>query len=313
MAAQRVLGLGHSISMRQIEGFLLASELLSFSRASEAMHITQSAFSQLIRELESQLGVQLFDRTTRRVHLTAAGDAMQAKMKRGLESIHDACDEAQAVARVDRGQIRVSSLASIAIGIVTRTLGHLRSEFPGISVTLREGANDAVVNFAATGDTDIAVCTEIASAPGLAFEQLFEDEMVMVMKRDHPLAKHRTVSWDQLAGLPLVLTARGTSTRDSVSACLARHGISRPAEVEVASMPTQIALVRAGFGSTFVSRVALLDLDMDGLKVARMRDPAVRRMGIYHRQERTLAPAVLKFMELLRLEVAATLRRMEKA
>ena len=305
-------GLRHRVSIRQIEGFLIASELLSFSRASEQMHITQSAFSQLIRELESQLGVQLFDRTTRRVHLTSAGEAMQLKMKRGLDAIDDACDEAQAIARVDRGHIRVSSLASLAIGIVTRTLAHVRSDFPGITVTMREGANDGVVELVSTGDTDIAVCTKVSSAPGLTFELMFEDELVMVMQQGHPLARHRVVEWEQLVDEPLVLTARGTSTRESVAAALALHGISRPAEVEVASMPTQIALVRAGFGSTFVSRVAMLDINTKGVKAVRMREPAVRRMGIYYRSDRKRSPAVLKFTELLKLEAAATLRRLER-
>lgn len=302
--------LRHRVSIRQIEGFLLASELLSFSRASEKLHITQSAFSQLIRELESQLGVQLFDRTTRRVHLTAAGEAMKLKMKRGLDAIDDACDEAQAIARVDRGHIRLASLSSMAIGIVTRTLSHVRADFPGVTVSLREDANDRLVELVAAGDTDMSVCTEIASAPGLSFDPMFDDELVVVMQRGNPLARQRTLSWEQLEDEPLVLTARGTSTRASVSAALSRHGMGKPVEFEVASMPTSVSLVRAGFGSTFISRVALLDLDTRGLKAVRLREPPLRRMGIYFRADRAPAPAALKFTELLKLEVAATLSRL---
>ena len=298
------------VSIRQIEGFLLASEQLSFSRASEEMHITQSAFSQLIRELESQLGVQLFDRTTRRVHLTAAGEAMRLKMQRGLHAIDDACDEARAIARVDRGHIRVASLSSLAIGIITRTLAHVRTEFPGITVSLREDANDRLVDLVASGDTDLSICTKIRSAPGLVFDPLFDDELVMVMKQENPLAKSRQIAWEQLRDERLVLTARGTSTRESVAAALTRHGIDKPAEYEVASMPTSISLVRAGFGSTFISRVALLDTDRKSLKAVRMQSPALRRMGIYRRSDRTASPAILKFIELLKLEVAETLSRL---
>lgn len=300
----------HRVTVRQIEGFLLASELLSFSRASEKLHITHSAFSQLIREMESQLGVQLFDRTTRRVHLTAPGEAMQLKMKRGLAAIDDACDEARAIARVDRGHIRMGSLSSLAIGIVTRTLAHVRIEFPGITVSLREDANDRLVDLVATGDTDLAVCTEISSAPGLGFDWMFDDELAMVMQQDNPLGRSRRLDWEQLRAEPLVLTARGTSTRESVAAALMRHGIDKPAEYEVASMPTSISLVRAGFGSTFISRVALLDTDRKGLKVVRMHQPALRRMGFYRRTDRKASPATLKFIELLKLEAASTLGRL---
>lgn len=298
----------HRVSIRQIQGFLLAAGLLSFSRASEEMHITQSAFSQLIRELESQLGVQLFDRTTRRIYLTAAGEAMRVRLQRGLDEIDAACDEAQAIARVDRGHIRVGALSSLSIGIVTRTLAHLRSDFPGITVSMREDFNDALVDLVASGDTDLTVCSEIGGTQGLSFDYLFDDELVIVMRRDHPLARHKTLRWPQLADEALVLTARGTATRLHVENALAAHGIGKPLDYEVASTPTALAMVRAGFGSTFVSRVALLDLDITGMRTARFDNPPLRRMGIYRRSDRTPSPASMKFAELLRVETGRTLR-----
>lgn len=302
----------HRISIRQIQGFLLASDLLSFSRASEEMHVTQSAFSQLIRELENQLGAQLFDRTTRRVQLTASGEAMRLKLRRGLDAIEDACDEAQAIARMDRGHIRLGTLSSLAVGIVTRTLSRLRKDFPSVTVSMQEGFNDVLVDMVAAGDTDLTVCSEVPSARGLDFEFLFDDELLLVMKRGNPLARHKLVAWEQLAEEPLVLTARRTSTRAHVAAALAASGISKPAEYEVASTPTSLSMVRVGFGSAFVSRVALHDLDTEGLVAVRMREPARRRMGIYRRTDRTPSSASLKFAELLKSEAALTLRRLEK-
>src|SRR3569832_1483096 len=122
------------VTLRQIEGFLLASELLSFSRAAEAMHITQAAFSQLVRELEATLGVRLFDRTTRRVALTDTGRVMLVKLQRGVLEIEDACAEARAIARREHGHSTVGTLASLAIGVVTRARGELRQGFPGVKV-----------------------------------------------------------------------------------------------------------------------------------------------------------------------------------
>lgn len=303
----------HRVSLRQIEGFLLASALLSFSRAAQAMHITQSAFSQLIRELETSLGVQLFDRTTRRVQLTAAGEAMHQKVKRGVESIDDACDEALAVARVDRGHIRVGTLASLAVGVVTRTLARLRDDFPGITVSMREDFNDALVDLVAAGETDLGVCSEVRPRPGLDFEFLFEDELMIVIKRGSPLAAHAVVDWAQLADASLVLTARRTATREHVEANLAAHGIAKPVEYEVASTATALAMVRAGFGSAFISRAALEELDVSGLKATHMRDPATRRMGIYRRADLAPSPASAKFSEVLKVEAQRTARRLAGA
>lgn len=303
----------HRVSLRQIQGFLLAADLLSFARASEEMHITQSAFSQLIRELESQLGVQLFDRTTRRILLTAAGEAMRLKMRRGLDEIDDACDEAQAIARIDRGHIRLGTLSSLAIGVVTRTLAELRRAFPGITVSMREDFNDALVELVASGATDISVCAQIGAAQGLSLDELYTDELVLVMRSDHKFARRRPARpllWGQLADEPLVLTARGTATRTHGDAALATHGIVKPLDYEVASTPTALAMVRAGFGSAFVSRVALLDTDITGMRSARFAEPPLRRMGIYRRSDRTPSPASMKFAELLRGETERTLARL---
>ena len=303
----------HHFSMSQIEGFLMASDLLSCSRAAESMHISQSAFSQLIRKLEQGLGLQLFDRTTRRVRLTAAGEAMQQKMRRGLDAIDDAFEEAQAVARIHRGHIRVGTLSSLAVGIVTRTLTELRHNFPGVTVSMREDFNDALVDLVAAGETDLSVCSEVSPRHGLSFECLFEDELLLVIKQGTRLARSSVLDWKLLADEPLVLTARRTATRQHVAAALAAHGISKPIEHEVASTPTSLAMVRAGFGSAFVSRVALEELDLHGLKVARLREPAMRRMGIYRPTERPPSPACAKFEEVLRMEAARAALRLGKA
>ena len=207
-----------------------------------------------------------------------------------------------------RLDVVVVSLSSLSIGIVTRTLAHLRSDFPGITVSMREDFNDALVDLVASGDTDLTVCSEIGGTQGLSFDYLFDDELVIVMRRDHPLARHKTLRWPQLADEALVLTARGTATRLHVENALAAHGIGKPLDYEVASTPTALAMVRAGFGSTFVSRVALLDLDITGMRTARFDNPPLRRMGIYRRSDRTPSPASMKFAELLRVETGRTLR-----
>lgn len=301
----------HRLSMRQIQAFLLAGELLSFSRAAEALHISQSAFSQLIRELESGLGARLFDRTTRRVQLTAAGEAMHQKARRGLETIDDACDEALAVARVERGHIRVGTLASLAVGIITRTLGRLRHDFPGISVSMREDFNDGLVDLVANGETDLTVCSEIGPQQGLSFEYLFDDELLLVSTRGGHFARLKALDWETVAQQPLVMTVRRTATRRHVDAAFTARGIYKPAEHEVASTPTALAMVRAGFGSAFVSRAALEDLDIAGLSVAHFREPALRRMGIYRRTDRSRSSASARFEEVLKLEVARTVQRLK--
>ena len=304
----------NNVTLRQIEGFLLAGELLSFSRAAEAMHITQSAFSQLVRELESGLGVRLFDRTTRRIRLTEAGAALQAKMKRGLLEIDDACEEARAIARVEHGHISVGTLASLAIGIVTRTLGELRKAHPAIKVSMREDYNGPLLERVAQGEVDFAVCAYSEAVGGLHFDPLFNDELVAVMRRVDAGAEGRALRWSALQDVPLIMLVRDSATHEHITAALVANRVTREPDYEVANMFTALSMVRAGFGVAFIPAMVLRELNMSGLAFKRLQRPVpLRRIGICRRSDRTASPAVAKFEQLLRAEVERTRERTRQA
>jgi LysR family carnitine catabolism transcriptional activator len=299
-----------NVTLRQIEGFLLAGDLLSFTRAAEVLHITQSAFSQLIRELESALGVRLFDRTTRRIVLTDAGVVLHAKMKRGIVEIDDACQEARAIARVEHGHITVGTLASLAVGVVTRALGELRKSFPGVKVSMREDYNGPLLERVAQGEVDFAVCAHSGAASGLHFDHLFDDELVAVMRRSDPKAELAILRWPALKEESLVMLVRDSSTHEQIAAALAANRITREADYEVANMFTALSMVRAGFGVTFVPAMALQEVNMAGLAWKRLQRPApMRRIGICRREDRTASPAAARFEDLLRTEVSRTRER----
>lgn len=300
----------HRFSLRQIEGFLLASETRSFSRAAESMRISQSAFSQLVRELESSLGVRLFDRTTRKVTMTEAGEAMYRKMSGAIDAIDEACDEARAIARIERGHLTLGTLSSLAAGLVTRTLARLRRDFPGITVTLQEGGNGEIVAKVAKGELDMAVCARTDDPPGLTFTPLIDDELVIVAAESHRHAGAGRIAWSDLDGEVFIMALKNSATYDHVSARIAENNITLSAEYETATLLTGLSMARNGFGLTFMSQMVTPDLNMEGLAIVRVDDPPVRRIGIYHRSDRTPSPAAEKFKERLRGELSAVRQRL---
>ena len=302
----------HSFSLRQIEGFLLAAELQSFSRAAEAMHITQSAFSQLIRELEGALELRLFDRTTRQVTLTAAGEAMSRRMGGAIDSIDDACDEARAIARIERGHLTMGTLSTLAAGLVTRALGQLRRGFPGIGVTLQEAGNDEIVSRVDKGALDLAVCAWTDDATSLTFQPLFDDELVVVVPIGHRKATEGRLSWKDLESDSLILPLRPSSSYKHIEAAIRDHDATINTEYEMATLSTGLSMVRNDFGVMFASRVITQEVNMDGLTALRISDPPVRKIGIYRRADRSPSPAAVKFDELVRMEVRITQRRIKE-
>jgi len=299
----------HNISLRQIEGFLLASEMLSFTRAAEAMNISQSSFSQLIRELEGNLGVRLFDRTTRRIVMTFAGEAMYRKMSKVTEAIDDACEEAQAIARIERGHLTFGSVSSLAIGIVARTLGNLRKKYPGITATFQEGLNEDLVARVAKGELDFAVCAQSADATGLSFNAIYEEEMVLVLPRSDRRAGREKIQWADLDGENFVTGVRRSSVYHLISDIMASQNVQLGQEYEAASLFTQLSLVRSGFGFAFISELVKSDVNMEGLTTVKIQDPPARRSGIYRLAERSPSPAAITFQSLLKLEFAQTAKR----
>jgi LysR family carnitine catabolism transcriptional activator len=301
----------HTFSLRQIEGFLLASETHSFSRAAESMRISQSAFSQLIRELETSLGVRLFDRTTRRVTMTEAGEAMYRKMSGAIDAIDEACDEAQAISRIERGHLTLGTLSSLAAGLVTRTLGRLRRDYPGITVSLQEAGNGEIVSRVAKGELDLAVCAQTDNAPGLTFKPFFDDELVIAAPNDHRLAAAGSIKWSDLDGESVVMAQQPSATYDHVAARIAENNIALTTEYDTATLFTGLSMARSGFGLTFVSRVVTLDVNMDGLSTVRIENPPTRRIGIYRKIDRSASPTAVRFEEFLRGEVNDSLRRLQ--
>ncbi|GAA4324438.1 LysR family transcriptional regulator [Pigmentiphaga soli] len=295
------------ITLRQIEGFIAAAEALSFARAAESLHVTPPAFSQLIGELEAGLGVRLFDRTTRRVILTTAGESLLRKMKRGLFEIDQACEDAKAIARLERGHLTVSTLPSLAVGIVTQSLGEMRTRFPGLTVSLYEDHNGSLLDRLAQGEDDFAICAYSEGTRDLDFDDLFVEELVAVLPESHPLARRRILSWTSLESEALILTALQSSIREQVRHALRHNRIDKRNEYETANMFTALAMVRAGFGMTIVPLTVLPEVNMAGLAWRRLRNPTPRRrIVIGRRRDRTASPAAQRFEALLRERIEAT-------
>jgi LysR family carnitine catabolism transcriptional activator len=299
-----------NVTLRQIEGFLLAADLLSFTRAAEAMHITQSAFSQLVHDLEAALGVRLFDRTTRRVALTETGRVMLVKLQRGVLEIEDACEEARAIARLEHGHMTVGTLASLAIGVVTRALGELRQGFPGVKVSMREDYNGPLLERVADGEVDFAVCAHGTAADALRFEPLFDDELVAVMRRADAPEGDRVLRWSALQHRSIIMLVRDSATHDQVAGALTANRVSPERDYEVANMFTALSMVRAGFGVTFIPALVLREVNLAGLTWKRLQRPVpLRRIGICRRKDRSASPAAAHFERLLRAEVQRTQER----
>ena len=292
------------VTLRQIDGFLAAAETLSFSRAAQKLHVTQSAFSQLVRDMESALDVRLFDRTTRRVDLTDAGRALLPKMRSAVLVIKEACQEATAISRLEKGHVSVGALSSLACACVTPALGDLRRSYPGVTSSLYENHNPDLLNMVLEAKVEFAVCAQTQAATDLVFEQLLVEEVVAVVPAGHPLAGKSRQIWKKVGAEPLIMMTHHSSTRRAIADALEVNGIGDNPDYEVATLATAFSMVRSGFGIALMPMIGLLEMHKEGLAICRMVHPtATRTIAICHRRDRIPTAAALQLVQLVKTRV----------
>lgn len=292
-----------NFKLRQLEGFVAAAETRSFSVAAGKMFMTQPAFSQLIRELESLVGTRLFDRTTRRVELTEAGRLLLAQARRPLEDLQHAYESVAELASGGRGSVSFAILPSAAFSVGTRAIARFHIDFPGVKVHQMEDQDRLLLEKVLNREVDFGVGMLGKPDPVLQFDELFVDELVAVLPHDHPLAAKRQIAWGAFKDAALILLPPTSSVRRLVDAGLAVAGCQREPSFEVLNMVTALAMVREGLGITVLPRIVLDSMRMDALVHRRFADPRpMRRVGVVRRADRILSTAAEHFIGYLKAE-----------
>lgn len=290
-----------NFKLRPLAGFVLAAHHRSFSIAANELAMTPPAFSQMIRELESVLGVQLFERTTRRVALTEAGRQMLSMVERPLDDLEDAWRYIRDIAAGKRGRIVFTTLPSVAFGIATATLARFKAHHPEITARLIEEADMTLLERVLLREVDFGIGTLPVAHTELSFRELLRDELVAVVPIGQPLTQARQrVTWEELSRQSLVLLPRQSITRNLAERGFAAAGISVEPAYEVANMVTALGMVRAGLGITFMPSMVLRELNMKNLKAVALSNPTPERIiGVIRRVDRPLSPPSHAFIELL--------------
>jgi DNA-binding transcriptional LysR family regulator len=195
------------MELRQVRYFLAVAEELHFGRAAERLRIVQPTVSQQVRRLERELGLPLFDRTTRTVTLTAAGQAFLPRA-RAIAAAEDAALEAMAEFRADDlATLRVGTSAGLGTRL-ERLLADLAERAPEINVELHSGPPALRLRRVRDGELDAAFVRGVAESPGLDLIPVWRDELVVALPASHPLAAHERVAIAELAAIPLRIAPR---------------------------------------------------------------------------------------------------------
>jgi DNA-binding transcriptional LysR family regulator len=214
------------MEIRQLRAFVAVAEAGTFTAAAERVHVTQSAISMQIRQLEEETGVQLFLRTPKRVLLTEAGEKMLARARNILREHDAALSEMSEMAGLEHGRLRIGSAsANISSESLPPVLSALRERHPRMEIFVKTGTSEALVEQILSGELDMALVSLPVEARGVRTETLMKDSLVAIVCPGHELAQKRVVSAYTLANEKLILGERGGNTRRIIERFFAGAGV----------------------------------------------------------------------------------------
>lgn len=193
------------MELRQLRYFLVVADELHFGRAAERLHITQPPLTVAVRRLESELRVQLFDRTTRRVTLTAAGQSFKDRIQAVITDLDDAAGDVADVAAGKSGKIRVGFVSSASYTTVPEAIRLFRQRRPRIDLVLNPLTSGEQIEQLLDGNLDLGLIRDPGDIPGLNLELLSTEDLVVVLPDTHRLAAAEEIRPQDLEGEPMIL------------------------------------------------------------------------------------------------------------
>lgn len=290
-----------NITLRQLRAFVEVAHKGSFTAAARHLHLTQSAVSALVRELERQLGLSVLDRTTRRVMLSDSGKHLLLLAERVLRDVDSAVTEAKGLLDMSRGRVIVCASPLAASTLLPQMIARFGETFPGISVELHDMLTDQILHHVRGGTADIGIGTFERSHTELELSTLYEDVLGVVMPASSPLAERRSLRWRDLQNQPFIALSRSSTFRPLIDSVLASElATMPPLRFEVGYMGTAVALVEAGLGVSVLPERAAALVKSRAVRFRRLTSPVVTKpVTLVTRAGRTLSPAASAFAEFL--------------
>lgn len=285
-----------NLSTRQLRAFLHLAEQRNFTRAAALSHLSQPAFSTMIRSLEDELGARLFDRTTRSVELTAEGRAFEAAARRVLREAEEALADVRELAARQRGRVSLAVLPALAAGWLPEVLARFHAQWPGIQIDVADVLSEDCIERVRSGQADLALAATRADTPELRTELFCSDDFHLVCRRNHPLAKQAAVKLADLAAHPMIQLARSSSVRQYVEAAV--HPLQLHTMMELDQLSTVAGMVRAGLGLSVVPALTLFHFQHPDLVTRPLLAKGLRRqIFLVRRRDRALSVAAQAMYE----------------
>jgi len=274
-----IIAWADTMELRHLRYFSTLAGSLNFTRAAERLHVTQSTLSHQIKQLEDELGAQLFDRSGKRVALTEAGEAFLHHATRALQEIDRGLGALRDDPQQAAGELRIGSTPTFNLGFIPDCIALFQARYTGVRVVVEELAADLIAQRLRQGTLDLGIAYRPQEPGALQFEPLYNEEMVLVVAQGHPLARRKRVRMVELHRLPMVLLPASFATRQMLDECFRSCGAEPHVAAEINALAPIMGLVAKTRLAAIVAANAVTA--SSGLAVVRLESPTpVRTPGM---------------------------------
>lgn len=287
---------------RQVRYFLAVAEHQSFTRAAEALYVSQPALSQQVRLMEESLGVQLFDRSGRTTRLTDSGEVYLQYVRRASQEFGEAKRAINDVNDLSRGALQVAVTPTFTTYLVGPLIEAFHSSYPNISLSVREISQEQMEEMLLSDKIDVGIAFSGTLTPDLDLDPLLVETLALVVSTGHPLASEISIGLEALNAESLVLLSAEFATRDQIDSFGRQHGIRPHVQIEANSISAVIEIVRRTKLSTLLpATIAFAHQDL----VAISLDPErLKRTAVLMQRKEGYRSAASKAFVTLAKEVA---------
>jgi DNA-binding transcriptional LysR family regulator len=280
------------INFKLLHIFIAIADNKSFRQASEKLNRSQSAVSMQIKQLEEQIGVALFHRTTRRVELTAEGLKLLTFARRALGEWENGLREVREAVDIKRGTLSFACIPTIAATILPRALRAFQANYPAISISLRELAAADLLECIRRREVDFGIGVEMERSTEFQFDDLFEDPIYAIATKAFRFRKRTSIDLAELCAYPVLLNSKSAALRNMLDRALAVRNLQMDIKFEVAHTHTLIALAGSGMGVGILPKIALPIPLKKNLQAAPIANPVlIRTVSIVTLRGQALSPA----------------------
>ena len=288
---------------RRLKVFYTVARLLSFTKAAEALHMTQPAVTFQVRQLEEYFDTRLFDRTHNRVTLTDVGQVVYEVAERIFEHYDEMERRVREMTGEMGGSLNIGASMTIAENMLPAMLGQFRKKHPDLNVRLKVGNTEAVVSMVEHNVIDLAIVEGTVTNKNLLVEVCRSDELVVIMPPDHQLSKNKSLTVDQLMSYQFICREEGSGTREAIFNYLTEQGYPDGWNVcmELGSPEAIKGAVEAGMGLSVMSKSGISkELQLGMLTYLPLDPPLLRDFSFVRQRHKFRLPAMEELLEFSR-------------